>query len=96
MTRLTHLILNILVFINDLINKDINEISISINILELLIIIFYISGSVVYLEFIELNFCKLNFYTRRNIKLRSDKEFKISIGEINIDRENSDLESNEL
>ena len=96
MTRLTHLILNILVFINDLINKDINEISISINILELLIILFYISGSVVYLEFIELNFCKLNFYTRRNIKLRADKEFKISIGEINIDRENSDLESNEL
>ena len=93
LTRLNVLILNILVFINDLINKNIKKIGITITILEFLILIFYILGSIVYLEFIELNFCNLNFYTRRNIKGRSDKDFKVSLDEINIVRENIDLEN---
>ena len=89
-------ILSIYYFINGYIKNDnIEDIDIIISILNFLILIFYILGSIVYLEFIELNFCNLNFYTRRNIKGRSDKEFKISIDDINVDIDSCDLENNE-
>ena len=77
MYRLNNLIIDILLFINDSINKNIKKIDSSITILEILIFIFYISGSAVYLEFVELNFSYLNFNTMRNIRRRSDTEFKI-------------------
>ena len=93
--RLNNLVLGILLFINDLMNQNIKDKDLSIRSLEILIVIFYIFGSLVYLEFIELNFCNLNFYTRRNIKGRSDKEFKISIDDINVDIDSCDLENNE-
>ena len=68
------LILDILVFINDLINSNIQGIYLYINICDILVLIFYAIGSIIYLEFIELNFCDLNFYTKRNIKNRSLEE----------------------
>jgi len=68
---------------------------ISINILTILILVFYLFGSIVYLEFIELNFCGLNFYTKRNIKERSDSESDIYIGNNTINSEDSDKENEE-
>ena len=68
MYRFNYLILDILGFINEMINDDnIKNIGITISILNILILFFYMFGSIVYLEFIELNFCNLNFYTKRNI-----------------------------
>ena len=95
MYRLNNLIIDILLFINDSINKNIKKIDSSITILEILIFIFYISGSAVYLEFIEINFSYLNFNTRRNIRRRSDTEFKISIDELNMIGDVVDYASNE-
>ena len=95
MYRLNNLIIDILLFINDSINKNIKKIDSSITILEILIFIFYISGSAVYLEFVELNFSYLNFNTRRNIRRRSDTEFKISIDELNMIGDVVDYASNE-
>ena len=43
---------------------------------------FYALGSIIYLEFIELNFCNLNFYTKRQIKKRSTKEDCLSLEDI--------------
>ena len=72
--RLNVLILTILGFINALINVDIDNVYISTNICEILTLIFYILGSIVYLEFIELNFCRLNIFTKRNIKERANRD----------------------
>ena len=86
------MILNILNFINRLINDDIQSIKISISILNILLLSFYLIGSIVYLEFIELNFCDLNFYTKRQIKERAKMDINISLNDIvNI---NSDEDSN--
>ena len=74
-----YLIIDTLVFINNLINKKLHGIDIIINIFNIWILIFYIVGAVVYLEFIELNCCDLNFYTRRKIKERADTEILISL-----------------
>ena len=41
----------------------------------------------VYLEFIELNFCDLNFYTKRNIKESSKSEIRISLGNMRVNAE---------
>ena len=90
--RFDNLILNILNFINRLINDDIQSIKISISILNILLLSFYLIGSIVYLEFIELNFCDLNFYTKRQIKERAKMDINISLNDIvNI---NSDEDSN--
>ena len=89
MKRLDFVVLDILLFINDLINSNIQDIDITINIFDILILLFYVFGSAAYLEFIELNFCDLNFYTRRNIKERSNTETRISLGDISI---NSDID----
>ena len=93
MTRLNVLILTIFSFINDLINNDnLKKIDISIGILNIINLLFYVLGSTVYLEFIELNFCDLNFYTKRKIKERSNTETSICLDEIS---ENSELSRNE-
>jgi hypothetical protein len=43
-------------------------------------------GSVIYLEFIELKFCKLNYYLKKNIAKRSEREMitEMSINETNV------------
>ena len=85
MYRLTFLILFILAFINALANDKIQDINIVIEVLNILIIFFYLLGSIVYLEFIELNFCDLNLHTKRNIKERSNADIIISLGRVNSD-----------
>ena len=64
-----------------------------INILTILILIFYLLGSIVYLEFIELNFCELNFYTKRNVKERSKTESEIFITNNSINTDESSKEN---
>ena len=93
MKRLDFVVLDILLFINDLINNNIQDIDITINIFDILILLFYVFGSAVYLEFIELNFCYLNFCTRRNIRERANTDTRISLGEISI---NSDAEDKDI
>ena len=90
MKILNYLILDILAFINDLINNNIQGIYLSINICNILILVFYSLGSIVYLEFIELNFCRLNFYTKRQIKKRSIEESMIALDDIDIDNNEID------
>ena len=85
--RLNVLILIILYFINDRIYIGMKGLNRTIRILDILISVFYIIGAIIYLEFIELNFCNLNFYTRRNIKERANIEY--NIGDISIDSEYS-------
>ena len=87
MHRFDFLIITILAFLNNLINKHIEGVNITIKAFDILTLIFYILGSLVYLEFIELNFCNLNFYTKRNIKERSKKDTRISLGEVSINSE---------
>ena len=91
MNRLNVLILNILLFINSLINKDNSDTYKTTNIIDIVLLVFYLLGSIIYLEFIELNFCGLNFYTKRNIKRRANTEFYYSIE--NIGNVSSDSES---
>ena len=92
--RLNVLILTILIFFNKLINEDINSVLISTNICDILILIFYILGSIIYLEFIELNFCNLNYYTKRNIKKRANREVKSSLDNIDVFSITDDSETN--
>ena len=90
MNRLNVLILNILWFINSLINNDNSDTYKTTNIIDIVLSVFYLLGSIIYLEFIELNFCGLNFYTRRNIKKTANNEINYSledIGDINNDNE---------
>ena len=87
MHRFDFLIITILAFLNNLINKHIEGVNITIKAFDILTLIFYILGSLVYLEFIELNCCNLNFYTKRNIKERSNKDTRISLGEVSINSE---------
>ena len=93
MHRLNVLILNILWFMNSLINNDkIDNIYKTTNIIDILLSVFYLLGSIIYLEFIELNCCSLHFYTRRNIKRRANSEFYYSIENIgNISYDNETL-----
>ena len=91
MNRLNVLILNILWFINSLINNDNSDTYKTTNIIDIVLLVFYLLGSIIYLEFIELNFCGLNFYTKRNIKRRANTEFYYSIE--NIGNVSSDSES---
>ena len=76
------MILTVLSLINDYINKHHDNANIPLSICNILLLLFYLIGSIVYLEFIELNFCKLNFYLRRNIKDRADSDFKLSFLEL--------------
>ena len=92
MKRLDYLFLNILAFIEDLISKKNDGINIYISILDILILIFYILGSLVYLEFVELNFCDLNYSLRRKITERSINDIKLSFQDYDI---NSDISSNQ-
>ena len=96
MKKLNYLIIYIFLLINNLINKKIDGIDITKSILDILILVFYIFGSIVYLEFIELNFCNLNFYTKRNIKERSKNDTLISLDDISINSELSRKDSNEI
>ena len=88
-----YLIIDILVFINDLINDKIKRINIIINIFDILIVIFFIIGAIIYLEFIELNFCGLNFYVKRKIKERANTESYISLIDINDSENSSQIDS---
>ena len=85
MYRFNELIVFIGKFVIELIiDKEIQSLDISLSVLNILTLFFYIIGSLVYLEFIELNFCNLNFYTKRNIKERSAKDntfYNINDGE---------------
>jgi hypothetical protein len=93
--RLNVLILNILGFIKYVTNgEDIDKIYIYHYILDTLSLVFYLIGSIIYLEFIELNFCKLNFYTKIRIEERSSNEIKYSLEDISINSENDDNETN--
>ena len=89
MYRLAILIVSILGFINGLINAEMNALDTSLNICDLFTLFCYISGATVYLEFIELNFCNLNFYTKKNIKKRSNTDILISLDSISESSENS-------
>ena len=89
------MILNILGFIKYVTNgEDIDKIYIYHYILDTLSLVFYLIGSIIYLEFIELNFCKLNFYTKIRIEERSSNEIKYSLEDISINSENDDNETN--
>ena len=92
MHRFDTLLVTILTIINKLVNDEIEGINITLQFFDIIILIFYILGSIVYLEFIELNYCNLQFYTKRNIKKRSNTEVMISLDEIS---ESSDLVSKE-
>ena len=88
MKRLGFLILDILVFINDIKNKDEYEhIDLILSVLNIILLFFYLFGSSVYLEFIELNFCNLNFNTRRKIRERAYGELGISLGDTSVNSE---------
>ena len=88
MKRLGFLILDILVFINDIKNKDEYEhIDLILSILNIILLFFYLFGSSVYLEFIELNFCNLNFNTRRKIRERAYGDLGISLGDTSVNSE---------
>ena len=89
MHRFDFLIITILAFLNNLINKHIEGVNITIKAFDILTLIFYILGSLVYLEFIELNFCNLNFYTKRNIKERSVSDSEIYLGNDTINSDES-------
>lgn len=52
---------------------------------------FAILGIIIYLELIELNFCGLNYYLKKNIELRGDRE----VNDISKTQENIDNEVNE-
>ena len=78
------LIIKILFIINDLINNDnITNFEIIFNVLDFTILLFFLAGTIVYLEFIELNFCELNYYVKRNIKERADDDNLFNIYDIN-------------
>ena len=84
MYRFHSLIINILFIINDLINKDnITNFDIISNVLNFTILLFFLIGTIVYLEFIELNFCELNFYVKRNIQERADSDHLFNLYDIN-------------
>ena len=88
MKRLGFLILDILDFINDIKNKDEYEhIDLILSVLNIILLFFYLFGSSVYLEFIELNFCDLSFNTRRKIRERAYGELGISLGDTSVNSE---------
>ena len=88
--RFAETIIAFLIFINDVINYDnIDNLYISLSILNILLLTFFILGSIIYLEFIELNFCELNFHVKRNITERSTTEYTLELDNFSIDRENS-------
>ena len=91
--RFNSLILTILGFINFLINEDYQLIYLHKYILDILLLIFYIFGSIIYLEFIELNCYNLNFYTNRNIIKRARSDIKLTTGDTSISSELSDFET---
>ena len=78
-----------------MIYNDIKGINLTLSILDFLISLFYILGSIIYLEFIELKFCNLNFYTRRNIKERSNIDRNLSLGDIDVNSDSSPKEIEE-
>ena len=78
-----------------MIYNDIKGINLTLSILDFLILFFYILGSIIYLEFIELKFCNLNFYTRRNIKERSNIDRNLSLGDIDVNSDSSPKEIEE-
>ena len=78
------LIIKILFIINDLINNDnITNFEIIFNVLDFTILLFFLAGTIVYLEFIELNFCELNYYVKRNIQERADSDNLFNLYDIN-------------
>ena len=96
MKRLNSLIFNILELINYSINDDdIQSLDVSLNVLNILLLLFFILGSLVYLEFIELNFFGLNFYLKRKIKERANSESMIHLNTIDDNAEMYNEEKNE-
>ena len=87
MKKLNSIIIDILFLMNNLINNKIGSLDIIKSILDILILIFFISGSIVYLEFIELNFCELNLYIKRKIRERSNSDIIISLDSITTNTE---------
>ena len=93
MRKLNSLIIGILRLLNDLINKKIKGIQLIKSIMDILLLIFFIFGSMIYLEFIELNFCDLNYYTKRKIRERSKGETVILLDDISLNSESTHRES---
>ena len=56
---------------------NIPDLWITLSVLEIINFLLYIIGSIVYLEFIELNFYNLNYYTKKNIRERAKTEITV-------------------
>ena len=87
MYQLVNLVINILAFINDLVNEKMQGVELTLTVLYILILIFYFLGGLVYLEFIELNFCNLNYHLKRNIKERAKTDIMISLTTIDCEKD---------
>ena len=85
--RINFLITAILGFVNGLVKDEKEGVGVTLSVFDILIMIFYLIGSMVYLEFIELKFCKLDFYIKKNIKQRALSDTRISLGSVNSDIE---------
>ena len=84
--RLNNLIFSLLSLLNLIINLEgIEGLYLAIIGIDIVVLIFYVLGSMVYLEFIELNFCDLNKYTKRSIKKRADDDIEILLTDIRSD-----------
>ena len=94
--RLNELIFTFLSLINFLINKEgLTGLDFALIIFDIFLLVFYLFGSMVYLEFIELNFCDLNKYTRRSIKARSNDDIKILLSDLRTESEIDIMDKNE-
>ena len=94
--RLNELIFTFLSLINYLINKEgLTGLDFALIIFDIFLLVFYLLGSMVYLEFIELNFCDLNTYTRRSIKGRSNDDIKILLSDLRTESEINIMDKSE-
>ena len=89
MKRLNFVVLNLLSLFNDLFNNNYQSLSLTLSILDISLTIFYLFGSFVYLEFIELHFCNLDFYIRRKINERATSEDIRALDNISTSSEDS-------
>ena len=65
--------------------------NLALNILGFFILILIIIMFLVFIEVIEINICKLSYYTKRNINLRSKKDTLIEFDFINFPEDELDL-----
>ena len=90
MRRLDETMINLLILIDYFIYTDTYQgLYITISILNIILLIFFVSGSIVYLEFIELNFWDLNYNVKRKIKERSHIESVTEMDNISVNSDTS-------